>query len=296
MAQGRIKASDYFLKRMEDLTRFIIIIVGLVLAVAASAASGQQIFSQQFTTHNSQMGKLQPSWIVPLVTTDPRLIQYARFSVSHEYTAARAETVSYGNGRGLGVTLGNRFELDYVPPAYIQHNMAGAIDGFGDTTLTGRFRIASGNAQHGNFDVGVALSHCFATGSYKNGASTDSFGPTLSAGITRRNFALISSLGGTLPTGKIAAQGRTIAWNTAGQFHASPHVWIELENNSTFYVGGPRADKMQNFVTPAAFYVVRRKEWKPAHPFWIFDAGMQVATSGFHTYNHNLVAETRILF
>ena len=53
---------------------------------------------------------------------------------------------------------------------------------------------------------------------------------------------------------------------------------------------------MQNFVTPAAFYVVRPKEWTPTHPFLIFDAGMQIATSGFHTYNHNLIAEMRVLF
>jgi hypothetical protein len=53
---------------------------------------------------------------------------------------------------------------------------------------------------------------------------------------------------------------------------------------------------MQNFVTPAAFYVVRKKDWKPAHPFFIFDSGMQIATSGFHTYNHNLIWEMRTLF
>ena len=53
---------------------------------------------------------------------------------------------------------------------------------------------------------------------------------------------------------------------------------------------------MQNFITPAAFYVVRRKEWKPTHPFLIFDAGMQIATSSFIPYNHNLISEVRILF
>jgi hypothetical protein len=53
---------------------------------------------------------------------------------------------------------------------------------------------------------------------------------------------------------------------------------------------------MQNFVTPAAFYVVREKAWKPNHPFFVIDGGMQIATSGFHTYNHNLITEARILF
>jgi hypothetical protein len=53
---------------------------------------------------------------------------------------------------------------------------------------------------------------------------------------------------------------------------------------------------MQNFVLPAAFYVVRPKNWKPKHAFFIVDAGMQIATSGFHTNNHNLITEARILF
>jgi hypothetical protein len=53
---------------------------------------------------------------------------------------------------------------------------------------------------------------------------------------------------------------------------------------------------MQNFITPAAFYILRKKAWKPTHPFFIFDCGMQMATSGFHTYNHNLLPEMRSLF
>jgi hypothetical protein len=53
---------------------------------------------------------------------------------------------------------------------------------------------------------------------------------------------------------------------------------------------------MQNFVTPAVFYVFRSKEWEPTHPFFILDGGMQIATSAFHTFNHNLISEARILF
>ena len=53
---------------------------------------------------------------------------------------------------------------------------------------------------------------------------------------------------------------------------------------------------MQNFITPGLFYIARRKEWERTHPFWILDGGMQIATSGFHTYNHNLIGEARIIF
>lgn len=266
-----------------------------VCLLSASAVAAQQSFVERFSAHNNAMTALQPAFITPLVAADPRLIQYARFSTSHEYTAAGTETVNYGNGRGGGVIAGDRFEFDFVPPAYIQHNGA-AVDGFGDTSTTVKVRIASGNAQHGNFDVAAMLNHCFATGGEKNGALTDSFGPTLAAGYALRRLDVISSLGGTLPTGEIAAQGRSIAWSALMQAHASRHVWFEVENNATFYFAGEHDGRMQNFVTPAAFYVVRRKEWKPTHPFLIVDGGMQIATSGFHTYNHNLISEVRVLF
>jgi len=266
------------------------------LTAGACTAAAQQSFSEQFTAHNSSMTALQPAFITPLVEADPRLLQYARASFSREYAAAGTETVNFGNGRGGGAIAGDRFEFDFVPPAYIQHNSS-AVDGLGDTSTLVKYRIASGNAEHGNFDVAAMLSHSFATGTYKNGAATDTFGPTLAGGYAfLRRFDVMSSLGGTMPTGKIAAQGRSIAWNMLGQYHAARSVWFEVENNATFYVGGEHDGKMQNFVTPAAFYVVRRKEWKPTHPFFIMDGGMQIATPGFHTCNHNLISEARILF
>jgi hypothetical protein len=266
------------------------------LAVGASAAVGQQSFIEQFTAHNSSMAKLQPAWVTPLVECDPRLIQYARASFSNEYTAARTETVNYGNARGMGLIAGDRLEFDFVQPAYIQHNVAASTDGFGDTSVLVKYRIASGNAKHGNFDLAAMLNHSFATGSQKNGATTDTWGPTLAGGYAFRRFDVQSSLGGTMPMGKIATQGRSIAWNAVMQAHAVGHVWFEVENNATFYNRGSHDRKMQNFITPAAFYIFRSKEWKPTHPFFIIDGGMQIATSSFHTYNHNLISEARILF
>jgi hypothetical protein len=265
------------------------------IAMGAGAAKGQQSFVERFTAHNNAMTALQPAFVTPLVECDPRLIQYVRASFSNEYTGARTETVNYGNGRGIGVISGNRFEFDYVPPAYIQHNSS-AVNGLGDTSTLVKYRIASGNAQHGSFDVAALLNHSFATGTYKNGAATDTWGPTVAGGYAFRRFDVQSSLGGTMPTGKIAAQGRSIAWNALAQAHVAGHVWFEVENNATFYNRGAHDGMMQNFVTPAAFYVVRRKEWKPTHPFFIIDGGMQIATSGFHTYNHNLISEARMLF
>ncbi len=272
---------------------------GILLAAGfacSCAAVGQPSFFERFSAHNSQAAALQPTWPTPVIQSDPRLTQYYRFSFSHEYAPARTETVSYGNARGGGIVAWNRAEFDVLPPPYIQHNST-AADGFGDTSTLVKLRLFSGNADHGNYILTAIGGHTFATGSAKNGALTDSWTATLvgGKGLTRR-IDVESSLGATLPTGMIATQGRSMAWNALAQDHLTRFVWLELENNATFYHGGSHDGLMQNFITPGAFYVCRRADWKPTHSYLVFDGGMQIATSTFHTYNHNLIAEMRVLF
>ena len=270
--------------------------MGAVLAASTYMVPAQQSFKERFFEHNSSVAAFQPSRPTPLVEADPRLSQYARISFSDEYATGSTRTVSYGNGRGIGIIGWNRFEFDYYPPPYIQHN-SHAHDGFGDTAVLAKYRIASGKFERRDFIVTAILGHTFATGRYNNGAATDIWNPMVAGGIGfLKRFDVESSLGGSMPTGKIATQGRSIAWSSLVQEHAAGHVWLELENNATFYFASSHDGKMQNFATPAAFYVARRKDWKPTHPFLVFVGGMQIATSGFHTYNHNTIFEMRILF
>jgi hypothetical protein len=264
--------------------------------LVCSPASAQQSFSQRFFAHNAAASAVQPAWPTPVYETEPRLTQYYRFSFSNQYTASGTQTTSYGNARGGGIIAFNRFEFDVLPPPYIQHNSS-ATDGFGDTSALVKYRISSGNTEHGNYILTALLSHTFATGSAKNGALTDSWTPTLAGGkgLTKR-IDVESSLGASLPTGKIASQGRSISWSTLVQDHITKSAWLEFENNATFFHRGSHDGPMQNFVTPGAFYIFRRAQWRPTHPFLVFDGGMQIATSRFHTYNHNLIAEMRFLF
>jgi hypothetical protein len=271
----------------------------LILATAsvtgASLVCAQQGYTG-FFAHNTSMSALQPSLVTPLVTADPRLVQYARIAFSNEYTAARTQTVNYGNGRGIGVIVGNRLEADYFPPSFIQHNVATSKNGLSDTSALVKVRVASGDAKLGKFEIAALLGHSFATGTYKNGAMTDTFSPTLVGGYSFQRYSVITSLGGVMPTGKIAVQGRSIAWNALVQARAAKHIVLEVENNATFYFRGSHDGKMQNFVTPGTFYIVRPKRWGSTHPYLVFAEGMQIATSSFHTYNHNLISEVRILF
>lgn len=274
------------------------LILSLAIAACLTCAHlgiAQQSFKERFSAHNYEMTKLQPSWPTPIVEAEPRLTQYYRFAFTNQYTSAHTQTVNYGNGRGGGIVAFNRIEVDLLPPGYVQHNSS-AADGFCDAGAIVKYRIASANAEHGNYIVSATLNHTFASSPH-NGALTDSWNPTISGGKGfLRHFDVESSLGGTMPTGKIAAQGRTIAWNALVQDHISRPLWFEIENNATFFFAGSHDGKMQNFITPATYYVFRRASWKPTHPYLVFAAGIQIATSGFHTYNHNTIAEMRVLF
>lgn len=267
------------------------------LCAVPAAAPAQQSFKQRFFAHNAVMTRLQPSWPTPLVEAEPRLTQYYRFAFSHQLTSSGAQTFTYGNGRGGGVIAWNRFEFDAFPPPYIQHNTPGAADGFGDPELLMKLRLISANAERGNYIATFLLGRTFPTGSHSNGAETGIWSPTLAGGVgLTRRIDVETSLGGSLPTGKIADQGRSIAWNGLAQVHTSRSTWLEVENNALYFIGGPHDSQMQNFLTPAGYYICRSPEWSSTHPFLIFATGMQIATSAFHTYNHNFIGEMRVLF
>jgi hypothetical protein len=265
-----------------------------IFSITATARS-QQSFYQQFRHRNAAMTEVQPTWMGPLIQSDARLTQGAKLSVS-DATVAGEQVISYGNNHGISLLGGRRFQFDFNPPSYFQNHSATMPDGWGNASTQVKYRIASGNARNGNFALSAALSRSLGGGYEQNGMLTGFYCPKLLAGKAFWRFDLQSALNGVLPSGKIAEQGRAIEWNSTAQLHATAHTYFDIENNLTWFKGGPDHGKMQNFVTPAGFLVVRRKSWEPTHAVMVFDAGMQIATSGFHAYNHNLISEIRILF
>jgi hypothetical protein len=266
------------------------------MLAGACAARAQQSSYARFRAHNDSMTALQPTWMSPLIQPDARITQSVRLSFANSYTSAGTQTVSYGNYHTFGVIAGNRFQFNFIAPPYIQNNSATAKDGFGDTQVECKMRIASGNAQHGNYALTALLAYQAPTGNHQNGAPTAIYWPNIAAGRAWGRFDLQSTIGGMMPSGKIAAQGRQIDWNTAAQWHATKHGWLALEDNAIYNYGGPFDRRTTNYVTPVAYYVVRRKDWKPTHAFVIFNGGMQIATSSLHLSNHILITEMRIAF
>jgi hypothetical protein len=266
-----------------------------ICTVACCCARGRQSFYQKFRAHNADMTAVQPTWMGPLIQSDARLSQAVRLSVSNA-NAPGAQIIGYGNNHGVSVIVARRFQFDYDPPSYFRNHSDAMRDGFGNSGVQVKYRIASGNAQHGNFAVSAILFHGFGTRSYQNDMLTAYNCPKLASGIAFGRFNLQSVLEGLLPAGKIDAQGRAIGWDVTAQVHPTTHAWLDVENNATYNLGGNYDGTMQNFITPAAFYMVRRANWPPEHSIVVFDTGMQIATSRCHFYNHNLISEMRITF
>jgi hypothetical protein len=184
-------------------------------------------------------------------------------------------------------------------PPYIEHNST-AKDGFGDFSFLAKYRIASGNQQHGSYTLSAWVLTTIPTGSYKNGSTNASVQPNLGAGKGFGRFDVQTTLGATLPTGTPAttSSGRPMVWNTVAQYRIGRLFWPEIESNATFYKGGTNDGKTQEFITPGL--IVGKCALRPSdpksRPGLAFGAGMQIATSQFHAYNHELVLTARWIF
>lgn len=275
------------------------LIAALLSAAAACvplpSSHAQETVLDRIRNNNPAVARLQPSWIAPLIQSDPRLMQGMRLSVSRA-NAPGAQIFSYGNNHGIGVIAGTRFEFAFNPPSFFRNHSTDLPDGWGNASTQVKFRIASGNADHGNFAISAMLEHGFAPGASQNGMLTGYDLPRLAAGKAFGRFALQSTLDGLLPTGNIDRQGRAIDWSMAAQLHATSRTWFDIENNATFIFGSPNDGRTQNFITPAAFLILKKSGWGPKHSVAVLDGGMQITTSAFHCYNHNLITELRILF
>jgi hypothetical protein len=275
--------------------RYTLLITLAVCVMAGNTVARAQSYYQQFRSRNAAMADVQPTWMGPLIQSDARLTQAAKVSVSTA-TVDGARVTSYGNNHGFSLLGGRRFQFDVNPPSYFQSSSPAMHDGFGNASTQVKYRVASGNADHGNFAVSAALCRSFGGGYEQNGMLTGAWFPKLLAGKALGRFVVQSALNGVLPSGKTAEQGRAIEWNSTAQLHVGAHAYFDIEDNVTWFAGGPDDGKSQNFVTPAGFLTIRRKGWEPAHTVLVFDAGIQIATSSFHTCNHNVVSEMRVLF
>jgi hypothetical protein len=257
----------------------------------------QDNFFTKWEARTSVTQATQPSWASPVVSSYPMLVQNFRSDFTRQITPDLTPTWNYGASRGLNLVPGFNSEVDIYYPPYIQHNSK-SKDGFGDVGFLYKYRFLSANENHGNYMLSAQLTATITTGSYSNGSKEPSISPTLVGGKGFGKFDVISSLGGTLPTSDTKALGRSIAWNTTAQYHLGKYLWPEVEANTTRYFQGTHDGKTQNFLTPGM--ATKKFKFHPDNETsrvgFAAGAGMQIATSQFHTYNHELVLTSRLVF
>jgi hypothetical protein len=235
----------------------------------------------------------QPDWLSPLATTSGRLKNEFRYDLWDQPSTQGNRTYQLGGGKGLEFITSSRTQLLAGIPTYTLHSPNGAPSGFGDVPLMLKFRIASAERGEGNYLVTFILAATAPTGAHRYGAGDGVVTPTLALGKGFGRFDVQSTFGANLPTGQTAKLGRPLQWNTAFQYQAAWKLWPELEVNSTFYKTGASAGNRQVFLTPGLGFgrmrLGRGFRFSTA-------AGIQIAVTRFHAYDHRWMFSERISF
>ncbi len=270
------------------------VILGLlVLVPSAHAQNG--FFSSWEDRARATLAQ-QPAWPTALATANAGLVQVFRFDFVRQTTPTEITTLNYGNGKGLYLVPWYKTEFDITVPPYIEHNSLKLKDGFGDLSMLLKYRVISGN-ETGAYSVSVSLGGTIPTGSYANGSMAGTISPTLYGGRGFRRLDVQSSLSTALPTGYTAKLGRPVVWNAVAQCRIGKIFWPEIENNATYFRGGLRDGKSQDFVTPGLMLSKFKLEHIPSNRLSLtFGAGEQIAVTRYHSYNHGLIFTSRLAF
>lgn len=276
------------------------ILLPLILLAATLAAEGQDGFIRDFASkweaRATKTQAAQPKWAVPMFSPFPMLAQVYRSDFTRQRTPAGESDWQYGGGKGFNLIPFANTQIDILVPGYVVHG-GSQQDGFGDMTLLGKYRFLARPEKQGNYILSGALSWHIPTGSYKNGAPSASFTPTLIGGKGFGKLALFSSLGGGLPVSQVSTSGRTIQWNSVAQYKIGRYFSPELEVNTTRYFGGTRDGKTQTFLSPGI--IVGKLPIRSVEKSRLgvtVGAGFQIAATSFHTYNHAFSTSVRFVF
>jgi hypothetical protein len=270
----------------------------LFLGIAVFCLTSTLLFAQDgyFANWFARVDKTkneQPHWVTPLATTTPRLEEEFRYDQLWQENAEGVTTDNYDGGKGLELIPFEKVEVIFNLPPYLVHNNPTVRDGFGDVAFLVKYRLVSQNEEHGNYILTAFLGWSMPTGDHKNGALHPVITPTIAYGKGFGNFDLQGTFGVGLPTADTDIVGRNYAWNNTFQYRVLRKLWPEVELNSTFFQAGKNDGQKQNFVTPGL--VMGRFRLVGRVGFTI-GAGYQIATTRFHTNNHNAILSVRFPF
>lgn len=267
-------------------------VLAAVFFCSTSALSQDGYFSNWFSRVDKTQAE-QPHWITPLATTTPRLEEEFRYDQLWQVNSAGVTTDNYDGGKGLELIPLEKVEVIFNLPPYLVHNNPAVRDGWGDVAFLVKYRLLSSNEQHHNYILTAFLGWSLPTGSYTNGARHAVITPTIAYGKGFGNFDVQGTFGVGLPVADTNLLGRTFLWNNAFQYRLFRKLWPEVELNSTFFQDGRNDGMKQNFVTPG-LVIGRLHLWRRVG--FTVGGGFQIATTRFHTTNHNGILSIRFPF
>jgi hypothetical protein len=233
----------------------------------------------------------EPNWLSPLATTSGRLKQEFRYDVWRQPGTAGDTDYNFGAGKGLEFILAPRIQLMVGPLPYIAHEGGKTPDGYADIPVMLKVGLAAAGPGEGDYLVTLLLSATVPGGS--NSMRDAVISPGIALGKGWKNFDVQTTLGGNLPTGDTATLGRQLLSNTAFQYRTPWMLWPEIEVNSTSFFVGKNAGRTQVFLTPGLGFG-RIRLWRALK--FSSAAGMQIAATRFHTYNHRAIFSVRYSF
>jgi hypothetical protein len=265
----------------------------IVLFLLSRASLAQDRYFSDWFARVDKSKDEQPHWVTPLATTTPRLEEEYRYDQLWQPNAKGVVTDNYDGGKGLELIPFEKVEVILNVPPYLDHNNPKIRNGWGDVAFLVKYRLLSANEEHGNYILTAFLGWSLPTGQFSNGALHPVITPTIAYGKGFGNLDLQGTLGVALPTADTSSVGRVIAWNNTFQYRVCRKFWPEVELNSTFFQDGRNDGQKQNFVTPGL--VMGRFRLAGRVGFTV-GGGYQIATTQFHTTNHNAILTIRFPF
>jgi hypothetical protein len=269
-----------------------LLFTALILCLSSTLSSAQDGFFADWFNLVSQTQAEQPHWITPLATTTPRLEQEFRYDMQWQTHNNGVTTDNYGVSKGLEIIPAEKFEVILGVPPYVV-NSPGSADGFGDWQFLVKYRIATGNKQHGNYILTAFLQMSFPTGQHTQGALSPVITPTIAYGKGFRDFDIQGTAGISLPTGNEQAIGRNLTWNNTFQYRIFKKIWPETEVNFTHYYQGEHSGNTLVYLTPGLvlgkFHLWHRLGCTVG-------GGFEIAATSFHPTNHIPILSVRFPF
>jgi len=268
-------------------------LAGLAFFLASTSSSAQDGYLADWFSRVDKTQAEQPRWVTPLATTTPRLEEEVRYDQLWQQNAKGVTTNNYDGGKGLELIPFEKVEVIFNLPPYLDHNSPTTKNGFGDVAFLVKYRLLSANKEHGNYILTAFLGWSLPTGSYSNGGKHAVITPTIAYGKGLGEFDLQGTFGIAFPVADTDLVGRNYLWNNAFQYRVFKKFWPEVELNSTFFQQGDHDGMRQNFVTPG-LVIGRLHLWNRVG--FTIGGGYQIATTHFHTTNHNSILSVRFPF